>query len=87
MGQYCAQIIRACKLEAHPVFFLNFNGTASQEECETIFNGSKINKMASSRQSDATPLFSAVHYALCDIYIDFPQSVNSRKSIFLNFAT
>jgi hypothetical protein len=40
--------------------------------------------MALSGQSGATALFSAVHYTLCDIYIDFPQSVNSGKSIFSN---
>ncbi len=33
--------------------------------------------MALSRQSEATALFSTVCHALCDIYIDFPQSVNS----------
>jgi hypothetical protein len=37
--------------------------------------------MALSGQSDATALFSAVRYTLCDTYIDFPQSVNSGKSI------
>jgi hypothetical protein len=37
--------------------------------------------MALSGQSDATALFSAVRYTLCDTDIDFPQSVNSRKSI------
>jgi hypothetical protein len=37
--------------------------------------------MALSGQSGAMALFSAVHYTLCDIYIDFPQSVNSGKSI------
>jgi hypothetical protein len=42
--------------------------------------------MALSGQSDATTLFSAVRYTLCDTYIDFPQSVNSGKSIFLNLA-
>jgi hypothetical protein len=53
-------------------------------EHKTIFGGLKINKMASSGQSDAMALFSAVRYTLCDCYIDFPQSVNSGKSIFLN---
>jgi hypothetical protein len=43
--------------------------------------------MALSGQSDATALFSAARYTLWDTYIDFPQSVNSRKSIFLNLAT
>jgi hypothetical protein len=37
--------------------------------------------MALSGQSDVTALFSAVRYTLCDTYIDFPQSVNSGKSI------
>jgi hypothetical protein len=37
--------------------------------------------MALSGQSDATALFLAVRYTLCDTYIDFPQSVNSGKSI------
>jgi hypothetical protein len=37
--------------------------------------------MALSEQSDATALFSSVRYTLCDTYIDFPQSVNSGKSI------
>jgi hypothetical protein len=37
--------------------------------------------MALSELSDATALFSAVRYTLCDTYIDFPQSVNSGKSI------
>jgi hypothetical protein len=46
------------------------------------FNSLKISKMALSGQSDATALFSAVRYTLCDTYIDFPQSVNSGKSIF-----
>jgi hypothetical protein len=53
---------------------------------KTIFSGLKISKMALSGQSDATLLFSAVHYTLCDTYIDFPQSVNSGKSIFWNLA-
>jgi hypothetical protein len=39
--------------------------------------------MALSGQSDATALFSAVRYTLCDTYIDFPQPVNSGKSIYL----
>jgi hypothetical protein len=42
--------------------------------------------MSLSGQSDATALFSAVHYTLCDTYIDFPQSVNSWNSIFWNLA-
>jgi hypothetical protein len=37
--------------------------------------------MALSGQSDATVQFSAVRYTICDIYIDFPQSVNSGKLI------
>jgi hypothetical protein len=40
--------------------------------------------MALSGQSDATLLFSAVSYTLCDIYIDFPQPVDPGKSIFFN---
>jgi hypothetical protein len=47
-----------------------------------MFSGLKISKMALSGQSDATALFLAVRYTLCDTYIDFPQSVNSGKSIF-----
>ncbi len=86
MGKYYAQIIRAGKLEALPFFFFNIKGTPSQEEHKTIFSGWKINKMALSGQSDAPGLFSAVHYSLCDIYINFPQSVNSGKSIFSNLA-
>jgi hypothetical protein len=43
--------------------------------------------MVLSGQSDATALFTAVRYTLCETYIDFPQSVNSRKSIFWNLAT
>jgi hypothetical protein len=58
-------------LEARPFFFLNFKGTPSQEEHKTIFSGLKINEMALSGQSDATALFSAVCYTLCDIYNDF----------------
>jgi hypothetical protein len=73
-----AQIIRA----GLPVFFSNFKGTPSQEEHKSIFSGLKINKMALSGQSDPTALFLAVRYTLCDTYIDFPQSVNSGKSIF-----
>ncbi len=46
-----------------------------------VLSGLKISKMALSEQSDATALFSAVCYTLCDTYIDFPQSVNSGKSI------
>ncbi len=42
--------------------------------------------MALSEQSDATAQFLAVRYTLCDTYIDFPLSVNSEKSIFLNLA-
>jgi hypothetical protein len=75
-------MIRAGKLEAWPFFFSNFKGTPSQEEHKTIFSGLKINKMPFSGQGDATALFSAVRYTLCDTYIDFPQSVNSGKSIF-----
>jgi hypothetical protein len=70
------------KLEARPFFFSNFKGKPSLKEHKTIFSGLKISKMALSGQSDATALFSAVCYTLCDTYIDFPQSVNSRKSIF-----
>ncbi len=81
-GHYYAQIIRASKLEAHPFFFLNFTETPSQKEHITIFSGLKISKMALFGQSDARALFSAVRYTLCDTYIDFPQSVNSGKSIF-----
>jgi hypothetical protein len=40
--------------------------------------------MALSEQSDATALFSAVRYTFFDTYIDFPQYVNSGKSIFWN---
>jgi hypothetical protein len=50
-------------------------------EHQTIFSGLKISKMALSGQSDATALFLTVRYTLCDTYIDFPQSVNSGKSI------
>ncbi len=85
-GRYYAQIIRTGKLEARPFFFLNFKGTSSQKEPKTIFSGLKISKMALFGQSDATALFSAVRYTLCDTYIDFPQSVNSGKSIFWNLA-
>jgi hypothetical protein len=53
-------------------FFSNFKGTPSQEEHKTIFSSLKISKMALSGQSDATGLFSAVRYTLCDTYIDFP---------------
>ncbi len=81
-GQYEAQIIRAGKLEIRPFFFLNFKGTPSQEEHKTIFSSLKTIMMALSGQSDATALFQAIRYTLCDTYIDFPQSVNSRKSIF-----
>jgi hypothetical protein len=69
-------------MEACPFFFSNFKGTPSQEEHKTIFSGLKINQMALSVQSDATALFSEVRYTLCDTYIDFPQSVNSGKTIF-----
>ncbi len=85
-GQYYAQKIRTGKLEVRPFFFLNFKGIPSQKEHKTIFSGLKIIKMALSGQSDATVLFPAICYTLCDTYIDFPQSVNSRKSIFLNLA-
>ncbi len=80
-GQYYAQIICAGKLEACPFFFSNFKGTPSQKEHKTYISGLKISKMALSGQSDATALFSAVRYTLCDTYIDYPQSVNSGKSI------
>ncbi len=83
-GQYNAQITRSGKLEARPFFFSNFKGTPSQEEHKIIFRGLMNNKMALSGKSDATALFSAVRYTLCDTYINFPQSVNSGKSIFLN---
>jgi hypothetical protein len=85
-GQYYAQIICAGKLEALAFFFLNFKGTPSPKEHKTIFSHLKISKMALSGQSDATALFSAVRCTLCDTYIDFPQSVNFGKSIFLNLA-
>jgi hypothetical protein len=63
-------------------FFLsNFKGTPSQEEHKTIFSGLKIKKMALSGSSYALAFFSTVHFTLCDTYIDFPQSVNSGKSI------
>jgi hypothetical protein len=65
-----------------PFFFSNFKGTPSQKELKTIFSGLKISKMALSGKSDATVLFSAIRYTLFDTYIDFPQSVNSGKSIF-----
>ncbi len=61
-GQYYAQIICAGKLEARLFFFPSFKGTPSQEEHKTNFSGVKISKMALSGQSDATALFSAVHY-------------------------
>jgi hypothetical protein len=64
------------------LFFSNFKGTPSQKEHKTIFSSLKKGKMALSGQSDATALFSAVRYTLCDTYIDFPQSVNSGKSSF-----
>jgi hypothetical protein len=82
MGQYYAQIIRAGNLEVRPFFFSKFKGTPSQKEHKTIFSGLKISQIALSGQSDATALFSAIRYTLCETYIDFPQSVNSRKSIF-----
>ncbi len=80
-GQYYAQIICAGKLEVRLFFFSKFKGTPSQKELKTNFSGLKISKMALSGQSDATALFLAVRYTLCDTYIDFPQSVNSGKSI------
>ncbi len=58
---------------------------SSQKEHKTIFSSLKIGKMALSGQRDATALFSAVCYTLCDTYIDYQQSVNSGKSIFRNF--
>jgi hypothetical protein len=85
-GQYYAQIICADKLEARSFFFVNSKGTPSQEEYKTIFSGSKINKMALSRQSDGTALFSAICFTLCDFYIDFLQSINYGKSMFSNLA-
>jgi hypothetical protein len=45
-----------------------------------------MSKLALSGKSDAMALFLAVRYVLCDTYIDFPESVNSGKSIFLNLA-
>jgi hypothetical protein len=59
-GQYYAQIIRPHKLEARPLFFLNFKGTPSQEEHKTIFSGLKINKMALSGSSATIALFSTI---------------------------
>jgi hypothetical protein len=53
LGRYCAQIIRAGKLEARPFFFLNFKGTPSQEEQKTIFGGLTICKMALTGQIDS----------------------------------
>jgi hypothetical protein len=52
-----AQIIRLGKLEARQVFFLNFKGTPSQEEHNTIFSGLTICKMALSDQSDFPSIF------------------------------
>jgi hypothetical protein len=46
------QIIRAGKLEARPLNFLNFKGTPSQEGHKTIFSSLKICKMALSNQID-----------------------------------
>ncbi len=60
---------------------MHFKGTTSQEEQKTIFSGSKINKMALSRYSDAMEPFSTVRHIIRDTYIDFPQSVNSGMSI------
>jgi hypothetical protein len=80
-GLYYAKIIRAGKLEARLFLFSNFKGTPSQEEHKINFRGLKISKMALSELSDATALFSAVRYTLCDTYIEFPQSANSGKSI------
>ncbi len=91
-GKYYVHIIRASKLKARPFFFFNFKGTPSQKEHKTIVSGLKISKMALSGQGDATALFFAVRYTLCDTYelnvidCEFPQPVNSGKSIFLNLA-
>jgi hypothetical protein len=46
-------------MEAHPFFFLNFEGTLSQEEHETIFSDLKITEMALSDQ--LTPAFFRLH--------------------------
>ncbi len=56
-GRYYAQIIRAGQLEARPFFFLNFKGTQSQEEQETIFSGLMICKMALSDQIEFPAIF------------------------------
>jgi hypothetical protein len=83
-GQYYAQIIRSGKLEARLFFFSNFKGTPSQKEHKIIFSSLMINKMALSEKSDATVLFSAVRYTLCDTYIDFPGQF--RKVNFLKLS-
>jgi hypothetical protein len=44
-------------LEACPFFFLNFRGTTTQKEHETIFSGLKICKMALSNQIDVLAFF------------------------------
>jgi hypothetical protein len=51
------KIIRASKLEARLVFFLNFKGSPSQEEQKTIFSGLTICKMALSDQTDFPAIF------------------------------
>ncbi len=81
-GQYYAQIIRAGKLEVPPIFFSNFKGTPSQKEHKTIFSGLKISKWLCLDKVTLRALFPAICYTLCDTYIDFPQTVNSEKSIF-----
>jgi hypothetical protein len=50
-------LIYAGELEACPFFFLNFKGTPSQEELETIFSGLRIDDMALSDQIDYSAFF------------------------------
>ncbi len=80
-GQYYAQIICVSKLEAHPFFFLNLEGTPSQENHKTIFSGLSERNWLCLVKVKLWRYFQQFAI-LCDTYIDFPQSVNSGKSIF-----
>jgi hypothetical protein len=50
-------LINADELEARLFFFLNFKGTASQEENETIFGSLKISEITLSDQIDFPAFF------------------------------
>jgi hypothetical protein len=61
-------------------------GHPSQEEHKTIFSSLKTTRWHCLLKVNLQSSFLTVRYSLCNTYIDFPQSANSRKSIFWNLA-